>query len=218
MPDCASGCLRPPARITSTWSLKPAPSQRGCYLPRARAPPPRASGVEVATGLHLYQASPRFAQGSGGRKQYFARKEVIVCGGAFNTPQLLMLSGIGEAQQLKDKGIDGLYARRWEQSQRCGASAWRRQESAGSLRGQRDLAGREGIFHPQRDLLRSRTIRRTRRFDGGKKGRSLRDQRRCAGDSCSGREHRPTGPDPICSSSASPPLSAATTGTGRRSC
>ena len=34
-----------------------------------------------------------------------ARKEVVLCGGAINTPQLLMLSGIGDEQQLRDRGI-----------------------------------------------------------------------------------------------------------------
>ena len=35
-----------------------------------------------------------------------ARKEIVLCGGAINSPQLLMLSGIGEAAQLTDNGID----------------------------------------------------------------------------------------------------------------
>ncbi len=34
-----------------------------------------------------------------------AAKEIILCGGAINSPQLLMLSGIGEAAQLSDHGI-----------------------------------------------------------------------------------------------------------------
>ncbi|MEU4311102.1 GMC family oxidoreductase N-terminal domain-containing protein [Nocardia sp. NPDC024068] len=34
-----------------------------------------------------------------------ARKEVVLCGGAINTPQLLMLSGIGDEQQLRAHGI-----------------------------------------------------------------------------------------------------------------
>ncbi|HDA6487204.1 TPA: GMC family oxidoreductase N-terminal domain-containing protein, partial [Staphylococcus aureus] len=33
-------------------------------------------------------------------------KEVILSGGAFNTPQLLQLSGIGDSEFLKSKGIE----------------------------------------------------------------------------------------------------------------
>jgi choline dehydrogenase len=35
-----------------------------------------------------------------------ASKEIILAAGAFNTPQLLMNSGIGPAQHLRDKGVD----------------------------------------------------------------------------------------------------------------
>lgn len=34
-----------------------------------------------------------------------ARREVILCGGAVNTPQLLMLSGVGPAEHLKRRGV-----------------------------------------------------------------------------------------------------------------
>jgi choline dehydrogenase len=37
-----------------------------------------------------------------------ARREVILAGGAINSPQLLMLSGIGDASHLKDVGIEPL--------------------------------------------------------------------------------------------------------------
>jgi choline dehydrogenase len=39
-------------------------------------------------------------------KTVLAAREVIVCGGAYNSPQLLMLSGIGPADELRAIGID----------------------------------------------------------------------------------------------------------------
>jgi len=39
-------------------------------------------------------------------RQARARKEVLLCGGAINSPQLLMLSGIGAADELRDQAID----------------------------------------------------------------------------------------------------------------
>ncbi|XP_075996193.1 choline dehydrogenase, mitochondrial [Genypterus blacodes] len=41
----------------------------------------------------------------GEQKQVFAEKEVILSGGAINSPQLLMLSGVGNADDLKQLGI-----------------------------------------------------------------------------------------------------------------
>jgi choline dehydrogenase-like flavoprotein len=39
----------------------------------------------------------------------YARREVVLCGGAINSPQLLMLSGIGDRDHLADHGIDAVY-------------------------------------------------------------------------------------------------------------
>jgi len=69
---------------------------------------PKAVGVEVMLGRYLYRASKSHDQAIPGETvQYFARREVIVSGGSFNTPQLLMLSGIGNAAKLKALGIAG---------------------------------------------------------------------------------------------------------------
>ncbi|ASG23131.1 GMC family oxidoreductase [Nitrospirillum viridazoti] len=65
---------------------------------------PRAIGVEYEKGEKLYAAS--FAQGTGGEKRaVYAKHEVILSGGAFNTPQLLMLSGIGPRETLEKFNI-----------------------------------------------------------------------------------------------------------------
>ncbi|MEU0510112.1 choline dehydrogenase [Amycolatopsis sp. NPDC006125] len=52
----------------------------------------RAVGVEYSTG----RSAPREVYG----------KEVVLCGGAINTPQLLQLSGVGNAAELRRLGID----------------------------------------------------------------------------------------------------------------
>jgi choline dehydrogenase-like flavoprotein len=44
----------------------------------------------------------------GTRSTYTAAREVIICAGAYNSPQLLMLSGIGPAAHLRGCGIDPL--------------------------------------------------------------------------------------------------------------
>ena len=41
-----------------------------------------------------------------------ARREVVLCGGAINSPQLLMLSGIGNREHLADHGIDTVHESR----------------------------------------------------------------------------------------------------------
>ncbi|MGL5363174.1 MAG: GMC family oxidoreductase [Bosea sp. (in: a-proteobacteria)] len=55
----------------------------------------RASGVLVKTG--------------GSRRVVHALREVIVSAGAFQSPQLLMASGIGPAQHLRDMGVNVLH-------------------------------------------------------------------------------------------------------------
>ncbi|MGZ5215868.1 MAG: GMC family oxidoreductase [Caldimonas sp.] len=52
----------------------------------------RATGVEARVG--------------GATTSYTARREVLLCAGALQSPQLLMLSGIGPAEQLRSLGIE----------------------------------------------------------------------------------------------------------------
>jgi choline dehydrogenase len=63
----------------------------------------RAVGVEFLDGKNLYRADPaaeRHGPISAPVLQVHARREVILAGGTFNTPQLLMLSGIGDPKEL----------------------------------------------------------------------------------------------------------------------
>ncbi len=65
----------------------------------------RAIGVEYVKGAKLYRASVDPNPAEGQTRQAFASREVILCGGTYNTPQLLMLSGIGPRQELAKHGI-----------------------------------------------------------------------------------------------------------------
>jgi choline dehydrogenase len=65
----------------------------------------RAIGVEYLQGERLYRAHAHPNEAPGERHTIKASKEVIVAGGAFNSPQLLMLSGIGPREVLERVGI-----------------------------------------------------------------------------------------------------------------
>ena len=85
-------------------------STAAAYLHPIRAARPN---LTILTGAHATRVLTEGKRATGvayrrGRKQeqVMAAKEVILCGGAFNSPQLLQLSGIGAADDLRLHGIE----------------------------------------------------------------------------------------------------------------
>jgi choline dehydrogenase len=72
---------------------------------------PKATGVEYVKAGSVYGASLAQTKAPDARVQAFASAEVVLAAGAFNSPQLLMLSGVGDPALLAAKGIDVVLAR-----------------------------------------------------------------------------------------------------------
>lgn len=76
-------------------------------------PARRRSNLDIETGAHVTRilfdgtraVGVEYRQGNRAVRRSCAR-EVVLCGGAYASPQLLMLSGIGPADHLRSHGID----------------------------------------------------------------------------------------------------------------
>ncbi|KAL7268559.1 hypothetical protein RUND412_008814 [Rhizina undulata] len=63
-------------------------------------------GKLIVEGREKNAKSLEITFSNGERRVLSAKKEVILCGGAIDTPRLFLLSGIGPSKQLEDLGID----------------------------------------------------------------------------------------------------------------
>ncbi len=86
----------------SRWS-----AARAYLTPAVRARP----NLEIRTSVQAERVTfagrraTGVAYSRGGRSETVAAREIILCGGAVNSPQLLMLSGVGPAAHLREVGV-----------------------------------------------------------------------------------------------------------------
>jgi choline dehydrogenase-like flavoprotein len=99
------------ARVQFTIRNGRRASAAAAYLTPALKRP----GLSLRTGAMVTRVTMRGTRASGVEfvhrgttERAEATREVILCGGVFNSPQLLMLSGIGPAAHLRDMGITPL--------------------------------------------------------------------------------------------------------------
>ncbi|KAF2965312.1 hypothetical protein GQX73_g8258 [Xylaria multiplex] len=68
--------------------------------------PPAVMGINYVVGPSAYKADPRYDPDRNVTSKFvYIGKELIIAGGAFNSPQILKLSGIGPADELKKHNI-----------------------------------------------------------------------------------------------------------------
>ena len=95
---------------SAVWKGRRSSTARTYLRDAARRP-----NLEVRTGAHVTRVAldGRRATGvryrkDGADREAGAAREVVLAGGAVNTPQLLMLSGVGPADRLAEHGIDAV--------------------------------------------------------------------------------------------------------------
>ncbi len=95
--------------LLETQAKYPLEIRLNCLVTRVLFEGTRAVGVEYEEGERLYRAHYQpSTEPPNPPKSERASREVILAGGAFNTPQLLMLSGIGPREHLEEHGIQVL--------------------------------------------------------------------------------------------------------------
>ncbi len=114
--QCGFTLAQPNSRLPDGFSETVVTQRRGARCSTADAylrPALRRTNLNLlteATATRIVIDSGRAVgvefEKDGRRSVAYARREVVLCGGAVNTPQLLMLSGIGDRDQLADHGID----------------------------------------------------------------------------------------------------------------
>jgi choline dehydrogenase len=81
-------------------------ASRGYLRPARRRPNVTVRTLAYATGIEFEGTrATGVTYRRGGRSHTVRGREVILCGGAFNTPQLLQLAGIGDPAHLRSVGV-----------------------------------------------------------------------------------------------------------------
>ena len=104
--------------------------ERRARLPAPVDGPPEPRGADAYASSSASSSRARAPSASQVGGETIRANEVILCGGAINSPQLLQLSGIGNAAELEPLGVEVVHdsrvsARTCRTTSRCTSSARR---------------------------------------------------------------------------------------------